>query len=316
MKVQPNYTRSYTEIDRNNNKVGKKQNPAFGNFAVATMDAIERGGLFASFAVQDILGSCVPRTITGFYRNKDITGKYNYAEASEVSIREFVSSITMFLIPMGILAVAKRGIGRSCDVPAKFIKALGETLQKTAKDKPADLKKAFYNNAFTKMFLDSGIKNSQNQAAQFADKLIELESKDKKTYKQGIAELKDAFSVLKKENSSDITEDFFKTTLKYGKESEGLMAQSSFGNFVKYISDYSHDAFEAIKKNQGDVEEFIGKFNLKRAGTRLLANLTMALSVIGFYMYIPKLYTLHKVNPALAGLEPETKGTVAANESK
>ncbi len=316
MKVQPNYTRSYTEISGNNNQKARKQNPAFGNFAVATMDAVERGGLFASFAVQDILGSCVPRTITGFYRNKDITGKYNYAEASEVSIREFVSSITMFLIPMGIMAVAKRSIGHSCDVPAKFIKALGETLQKTVKEKPADLKKAFYNNAFKKMFSDSGIKNGEKKAAEFADRLIELESKDKKAYKTGLSELQAEYSVLRKENTADVTEDFYKTTLKYGKESDGLKAQGSFGNFVKHIRDYSHDAIDAVKKNQENAEEFLEKFNFKRIGTRVLANLTMALSVIGFYMYIPKLYTLHKTNPALAGLEPETKGTEAANENK
>lgn len=316
MKVQSNYTRSYTEINKNQNQRNEKHNPAFGNFVVATMDAVERGGLFASFAAQDILGTCVPRTVTGFYRNKDITGKYNYAEASEVSIREFLSSITMFLIPMGIMALVKRGVGKSCDVPAKFIKALGENLQQTTKKKPADLKKAFYNNAFTKMFTDSGIKNGEKKALEFADKLLELEAKAKKTFKKGVSELQTEFSVLRKQNSPDITDDFFRASLKYGKEEEGLKAQGSFHNFVKHLRDYSQDAVDAVQKHQGDSVEFLEKFNLKRIGARALSNITMALAVIGFYMYIPKLYTLHKTNPALAGLEPETKGTETANGSK
>ena len=49
--------------------------------------AIARGGLAASFTVQDMLGTNFPRTFAALDRNKDITGKNNYKAAVEVAIR-------------------------------------------------------------------------------------------------------------------------------------------------------------------------------------------------------------------------------------
>lgn len=313
MKVQPNYTRHYTEVGQNQNNKPKKHNPAFGNFVVATMDAVERGGLFASFAAQDLLGTCFPRTATAFYRNKDITGKYNYAEASEVSIREFVSSITMFLIPMGMMALIKKGIGKACDVPVNFIKGLGESMKAVAGKDSGELKKSFYNDTFSRMFKDSGIKEGKEKASEFAQKLVDLEAvqkTDKKAYKAGLNELAEEFALLRKSNSANHAENYFATTFKYA---EKKTANTSFSRFVKHIQNYAHDAVTNIEKHKPqNVGEFLEKFNTKRIGARFLSNAAMAAAVVGFYMYIPKLYTLHKTNPALAGLEPETKGAQKA----
>ena len=313
MKVQPNYTRQYTEVSQNQNNKSRKQNPAFGNFVVATMDAVERGGLFASFAAQDILGTCVPRTGTAFYRNKDITGKWNYAEASEVSIREFVSSITMFLIPMVMMAGIKKAIGKACDVPVNFIKGLGESMKAVAGKDTKELKKSFYNNTFAKMFKDSGIKDGKEKAAEFAQKLADLDAikkTDKKAYKTGLGELAEEFALLRKTNSTNHAENYYTTTFKYAKEKS---AGASFSRFVKHVQNYAHDAVANIEKHKPEnVGEFLEKFNTKRIGARFLSNAAMAAAVVGFYMYIPKLYTLHKTNPALAGLEPETKGAQKA----
>lgn len=313
MKVQPSYTRQYTEVSQHQNNKQKRQNPAFGNFVVATMDAIEKGGLFASFAAQDVLGSCVPRTATAFYRNKDITGKWNYAEASEVSIREFVSSITMFLIPMVMMACIKKAVGKACDVPVNFIKGLGESMKAVAGKDTKELKKSFYNDTFARMFKDSGIKDGKEKASEFAQKLVDLEAvrkTDKKAYKKGMGELSEEFALLRKSNSANHAENYYTTTFKYA---ENKTANASFSRFVKHIQNYAHDAIAHIEKHKSEnVGEYLEKFNTKRIGARFLSNAAMAAAVVGFYMYIPKLYTLHKTNPALAGLEPETKGTQKA----
>ena len=88
---------------------------------------------------------------------------------------------------------------------------------------------------------------------------------------------------------------------------------ASFSRFIKHVQNYAHDAIAHIgKRKPENVSEFIDKFNTKRIGARFLSNTAMAAAVVGFYMYIPKLYTLHKTNPALAGLEPETKGAPKA----
>ena len=53
-----------------------------GNGVISVMDAVDRGGLFASFVIQDFLGMNLPRTWVGLQRNKDITGENNYQEAA------------------------------------------------------------------------------------------------------------------------------------------------------------------------------------------------------------------------------------------
>jgi len=70
--------------------------------------AIARGGLAASFTVQDMLGTNFPRTFAALDRNKDITGKNNYKAAVEVAIREFTTGPSMFVIPALVLAGATR----------------------------------------------------------------------------------------------------------------------------------------------------------------------------------------------------------------
>ncbi len=70
--------------------------------------AIARGGLAASFTVQDMLGTNFPRTFAALGRNKDLTGKNNYKAAVEVAIREFTTGPSMFIIPALVLTGATR----------------------------------------------------------------------------------------------------------------------------------------------------------------------------------------------------------------
>ncbi|UKI42640.1 MAG: hypothetical protein L6V95_07140 [Candidatus Melainabacteria bacterium] len=50
---------------------------------VATMDAIERGGMAASFTIQDMFGTNIPRTLTALDRNREELGHPNYAHMPE-----------------------------------------------------------------------------------------------------------------------------------------------------------------------------------------------------------------------------------------
>ena len=106
------------EISRNNfngninysgihdNKYKKNDTTSFRGLdgvVVATMDAIERGGTAASFTIQDMLGTNIPRTLTALDRNREELGHPNYAHAGEVAIREFVTGPLLFLVPAAIL---------------------------------------------------------------------------------------------------------------------------------------------------------------------------------------------------------------------
>ena len=137
-----------------------------------------------------------------------------------------------------------------------------------------------------------------------------LKRQTKKAYKEGLGKLADEFALLRKSNSTNHAENYFTTTFNYA---ENKSANTSFSRFIKHIQNYAQDAVSHIEKRKPkNVGEFLDKFNTKRIGARFLSNAAMAAAVVGFYAYIPKLYTLHKTNPALAGLEPETKGAQKA----
>ena len=93
--------------------------------------AIARGGLAASFTVQDMLGTNFPRTFAALDRNKDITGKNNYKAAVEVAIREFTTGPSMFVIPALVLAGASGFSGEANRVPKDTIAVFSNIMKGT-----------------------------------------------------------------------------------------------------------------------------------------------------------------------------------------
>lgn len=135
--------------------------------------AMSRGGLAASFTVQDMLGTNFPRTFAALDRNKDLTGKNNYKAAVEVMIREFTTGPSMFVIPAIVLAVSSRLTGEANRVPTSNIADLSTIMKQTiqrldegefkdvdfrklstkeTKKAAQTIKKAFYNDVFTSIF--------------------------------------------------------------------------------------------------------------------------------------------------------------------
>ena len=49
------------------------------------MQGIENKGFAISFLIQDGLGMTLPRTLTGFYRDREVTGEYNIKEGLELA---------------------------------------------------------------------------------------------------------------------------------------------------------------------------------------------------------------------------------------
>lgn len=139
MKVN-NIKSQYTYNSHVNNaqpkKASKGSNPSFGGaLAINFWDAVARGGFAASFTLQDMTGTNFPRTWQALQRNKEITGENNYKAAAEVAIREFVTGPSMTLIPMAVLAIAKKTGGKANDVPleniAPFADQMKAILEKT-----------------------------------------------------------------------------------------------------------------------------------------------------------------------------------------
>ena len=127
-------TKFNNNYNAQSNKSVKRQNfgMGLGNGIVTLMDGIDRGGLATSFIIQDVGGTCIPRTWSGLHRNEDVTGKLNYQEATEVALREFITGPSMFAIPMAILYGCKKWIGKALDVPVKHIEGLSNILSKSS----------------------------------------------------------------------------------------------------------------------------------------------------------------------------------------
>lgn len=334
---------SANSINKQNNlneQKYKKQQSFTGSFnpVVTLMDAIDKGGFAASFIAQDGIGMVAPRIYEGLNRNrkKDENGKktgpLNWEFARREGIREILSGPSAFLIPLGILTIIKKTSGTANNVHVSHIKALGEDFATYAAQHPEQLDKTkeFKQGYYAKVF-ENALSNStdkefkgkvQETAKKFADKLVDAEEKrsssDKKIKKEG------------KKLQADIVDEYMKIRKQYAPPSVNELEASlkvegaknpvytDIRRLTQSLTDYTGDALPKVNKflkanANGNLDEYIKKFNVHRAGTRVLSNLGMWAAVVGFYTLIPKLYNLGlKHDPGLTGLVDEnSKGQPA-----
>lgn len=310
----------------------KHQQTSFtGSFnpVVTLMDAIDKGGFAASFIAQDGIGMVAPRIYEGLNRNrkKDENGKktgpLNWEFARREGIREILSGPSAFLIPMGIMAILKKTSGTANNVHVSHIEALGQNFADYAAKHPEQLKNsAEFKKGYYTQILENALENSTDEtfsgdqlkekAKNFAEKLVESETKrankEKKNANKLQAEIVDEYMKLRKQYSAPSGNELAVSLKVSGKEKP---LGTNIRQLVQSLTDYSGDALEKVNKHlekhaNGNIDEYIKKFNTHRAGTRVLANLGMWSAVVGFYTLIPKLYNLGlKHDPGLKGLVEE-----------
>ncbi len=306
---------------------------------VGTMDAIERGGWAASFTVQDLLGTILPRPLTGLSRNKkENEGKKNTAFALKELIREVVTGPSMYVVPLGILVAGKKIVGQTVNTPAKLIDNLGGIFKDSVNnkniDKPEEIIKTYYQKTFENML--STATNTENkhyadEAEKLAQGFVELEGKQKKGFiktLRGIEEkgsLQDAKSALYnsylkivKENSKNHTNDFTSAKL------AGMDGGIEFNRMLNHMKEYGEDAIKHVttgfkiadgKEFADELTSKLSNFNAKRITTRFGLNLGMAAAVVAFLSIVPDLYNkTSKGNPGLTGLDKDS--TVATQENE
>ena len=151
------------------------------NFDLATVignfkQRIETMGFVALFLIQDGLGMTLPRTWTGFNRDKEVTGKLHIQEGLEVLGREGITGPAMMAIPAGIFWLTKRGMGKSTYVNSRLIKSFGKTVtglieRGSVKDGTL-LKSLIIENGFKKMYKETvGLEASDDVIAKAMNKL-------------------------------------------------------------------------------------------------------------------------------------------------
>lgn len=323
--------------------VQNTQSPSFGsagmgNTVISVMDAIDRGGFVASFLVQDLLGMNVPRTLTGLYRNSEITGQYNYQEAAEVGIREFLSGPVMFAVPMVMLWAVKRLFGKANDIPVDIIKALGDNFAEYSKGKTTEafkdvkaVKESFYTDLFKNILRNTYaegtpeetiLKEAKSFAAEVLDYENLIDTKKRKTFWQRfkgvrventaedkLADLTARFSEINKSNAANSSINFLEAKITVGDRKIG----KSIDKLVADMRNFVEDAVETVSKRAQkglksdiDMPDFFKKFTNLRAGSRVITNFSMLTGIVVFCSLIPKLYQLSETNPGLNGLEGNT----------
>ena len=115
----------------------KNQNPNFKASSLgmnllsasgALMQGIENKGYVASFLIQDGLGMTLPRTVTGFYRDREVTGEYNVKEGLEVLGREGMTGPFMMAVaPLMIWLTGK--FCKSASSNTRLIKIIGNNFK-------------------------------------------------------------------------------------------------------------------------------------------------------------------------------------------
>lgn len=190
-----------------NNSLHLNNSPSFKGIDPTTCmidiwAAIARGGLAASFTIQDMLGTNFPRTFAALDRNRDLTGKNNYKAAVEVAIREFTTGPSMFVIPALVLGsatkfsrfsgdanrVAVDNIATFSDIMKGTMSNLYEnkfrdvdfSLMTTAEAKEAckTIKEAFYSDVFKGIFAQCDLDGSDINIKEYVDLMLKAEHPD------------------------------------------------------------------------------------------------------------------------------------------
>lgn len=296
-----------------NNIINSKQVPTFkgglDSFCLGVADLIENGGLAISFTLQDMLGTNLPRPIMGLMRNtKENKGEKNTKFAAKELVREMLTGPSMFLIPMGMLGAGKKLIGKTIDVPMKFIKSFGEIHSAQALNEAGQAisKQDFYKNAFTQIIQNAksepqASKETLEKAADFAERLAKI-AKDKAAQKETLTKLSDEFVGIVKSHAKDAANTDFTIA------SISKTASAPFKETVSHMMSYADDIVEKAKNcDTGKINEFIKKLSNKKVIERLGANIAMYAAVMAFLQIIPRLYNRAegKSNAGLKGLMKE-----------
>ena len=323
---------SLPAVQNRQQKQNKRQQSFTGSFnpVVTLMDFIDKGGFAASFIAQDGIGMVAPRIYEGLNRNreKDENGKkigpLNWEFARREGIREILSGPSAFLIPLGMLSIIKKVSGRANNVHIDHINALGDDFASYAKENrelfqsdAQNFKKGYFSRVFENVLSNSTDNNLNDSeiklnAEKFAEKMIEAES-DKKNSNKLISEIIDEYSKIRKKTISSSGDELGAVM----KSESGKLLNTNIQKLTQSLADYADDAIKHVSLTSDNIAKSVKNFNLHRAGTRVMSNLSMWGAVVAFYTLIPKLYNLGlKHDPGLKGLETEENNDANDNKSK
>lgn len=296
----------------------------FDKLALWVANAIENGGLFVSFTLQDMLGTNLPRPIMGLKRNaKENKGEANKSFAAKELVREMLTGPSMFIIPAGMLAAGKKAFGKTINIPMKAINALSDIHASGALNAEGQAigKQEFFEKAFTKIIQNAKSETTASEetiskAVEFAKQLADSAA-DKSVRKESINKISSEFIEISKNFAkdpahTDFTQAAFSDT-----------TSASIKDAISYITSYADDIVEKAKQQDpGKLNNYIKQIANKKVIGRFAMNAAMFAAVMTFLQIIPKLYNKAegKDNAGLKGLMKEEtlqdKSLQADNKAK
>ena len=175
----------------------KNQNPSFKSFGMwalgasgTVMQGIENKGYLLSFLIQDGLGMTLPRVVTGFHRDKEITGEYNVQEGIEVLGREGLTGPFMIAVAPAVLWFTRK-FCLSTNTNTRLIKRMGDSLKNMLKKPEFDsaikndkerFKQEFYKHTISEIYKETvpKDKNADETINYILSEFKTFDSKDKK----------------------------------------------------------------------------------------------------------------------------------------
>lgn len=314
MSIGQNQYDSDARLSKKQNDTAFKSGAALnlvGNF----MSGIEKQGYFLSFLIQDGLGMTLPRTVTGFYRDKDSTGQYNVQEGLEVFGREGLTGPFIIAVAPAVLAITGL-FCKSTNTNTRLIKRLGENLKSMVKqpeiNQIAKKDKETFKKEFYKYNIKSIYKNTvpnDPKSEETVNKILlefeKFESKDKKVRKTSLENIQNLINSRMLENSSEL---YNVNTLKVG--SDKTIESFGLKETLTALKDFANDAItnnpNALSIDEKAAENIKNNFATKR----LLTNIANIAITLGGLSVLPKLYIRSDVSPgARARMAKENNGS-------
>ncbi len=273
----------------------------------AIMQGIENKGYVISFLIQDGLGMTLPRTITGFHRDKEVTGEYNIKEGLEVLGREGLTGPFMMSVAPLMLYISSKTC-KSAGTNTRLIKIIGNNFKSMLEssgfnnalknDKQA-FRKEFIRYNIQKFYKDT-IPEDKNYAVtvDYITKEFEkLNSKNKKIAEEGYKNILNKINDNMSKKSPNL-ELICKLTTKFN----GKKQTFASGDVIKAINNFAADAIDnnnAFKEiNANAAENIKNNFATKRLGF----NIATIGTTLGGLSILPKIYAYNSVAPGAQNL--------------
>ena len=297
---------------RINGKYGKSHKPAFKASSLgmnllsasgALMQGIENKGYVASFLIQDSLGMTLPRTVTGFYRDREVTGEYNIKEGIEVLGREGMTGPFMMFTPI-IMTWLVSKFCRSASSNTRLIKIIGDNfkslvesskLSQTIKNDKEAFKKEFIKENISKFYKDTipEDKNSEATINYITEEFEKLNSKDKKVVEAGYKNILNKLN----DNMVKISPKLESICRLSSKTADGKTQTFASGDVIKAINNFVNDAIEKNPDFKDIDSKAVDNIKNNLAAKRLGFNIATIAATLGGLSYLPKIYAYNNVAP-------------------